>query len=298
MPDTTGNSGDGLQDGLHADVPNLANMDNSQVSISTQTDEELMKMSNLRLSSMSPSTALDSDRSVPKDQEQLRSIYTRSDVVFDSMDKLSRDLLTWQELQIDQDMIATMLHQKSPEKLHESDITTITRAELEYQVKMLIPSPFLMAQQIYDALKVHKSVTQAIISDMRLLELRSPQEEDLEDRRSEHEADAKNTDDYLDNLLKTVEAISHSITLQHRKMPSVDLLHGPTSDIMSAKASFKGTEMHLPSQCHGHTQLGHQYLDCKFNTLLPFVLPNSSVFSHHFYFLLNLLQAPISVLFP
>ncbi|KAG9576875.1 hypothetical protein KCU77_g10062, partial [Aureobasidium melanogenum] len=208
MPDTTGNSGDGLQDGLHADVPNLANMDNSQVSISTQTDEELMKMSNLRLSSMSPSTALDSDRSVPKDQEQLRSIYTRSDVVFDSMDKLSRDLLTWQELQIDQDMIATMLHQKSPEKLHESDITTITRAELEYQVKMLIPSPFLMAQQIYDALKVHKSVTQAIISDMRLLELRSPQEEDLEDRRSEHEADAKNTDDYLDNLLKTVEAIS------------------------------------------------------------------------------------------
>ncbi|KAH0004688.1 hypothetical protein KCU78_g13278, partial [Aureobasidium melanogenum] len=215
MPDTIGNSSDGLQDGLHAGVPNLANMDNSQVSISTQTDEELMKMSNLRLSSMFPSTALDSDRSVPKDQEQLRSVYTRPDVVFDSMDKLSRDLLTWQELQIDQDMIATMLHQNSPEKLHESDITTITRAELkclslelEYQVKMLIPSPFLMAQQIYDALKVHKSVTQAIISDMRLLELRNPQEEDLEDRRSEHEADAKNIDDYLDNLLKTVGAIS------------------------------------------------------------------------------------------
>ncbi|KAH0278883.1 hypothetical protein KCU91_g2136, partial [Aureobasidium melanogenum] len=215
MADTIGNGGDGLQDGSHAHVLNLSNIDNSQISISTQTDEELMKMSNLCLSSIPPSTALDSDKSVPTDQEQLRSMYTRSDVVFDSMDKLSRDLLTWQELQIDQDMIATMLRQNSPEKLYESDITTITGAELEclsleleYQVKMLIPSPFLMAQQIYDALKVHKSVTQAIISDMRLLKLRFPKREDLEGRRSEHEADAKNIDDYLDNLLKTVEAIS------------------------------------------------------------------------------------------
>ncbi|KAG9523703.1 hypothetical protein KCU93_g6517, partial [Aureobasidium melanogenum] len=215
MADTIGNSGDGLQDGSHADVPNLSNIDNSQISISTKTDEELMKMSNLCLSSIPPSTALESDKSVPTGQEQLKSIYTRSDVVFDGMDKLSRDLLAWQELQINQDMIATMLHQNSPEKLHETEIMTITGAELKclslelkYQVKMLIPSPFLMAQQVYDALKVHKSVTQAIISDMRFLELRFPQEKDLEDRRSEHEADAKNIDDYLDNLLKTVEAIS------------------------------------------------------------------------------------------
>jgi hypothetical protein len=43
---------------------------------------------------------------------------------------------------------------------------------------------------------------------MRFLERRFPQEKDLEDRRSEHEADAKNIDDYLDNLLRTVEAIS------------------------------------------------------------------------------------------
>lgn len=172
-------------------------------------------MPNLCLSSIPQSTAIDSDKSVPTDQEQLRSIYTQSDKLFGSMVKLTRDLLAWQELQINQDMIATMLHQNSPEKLQGSDITTITPAELEclsneleYQVKMLIPSPFLMAQQIYDALKVHKLATQGIISDMRLLELRFPQKEDLKDRRSEHEADAKNIDDYLDNLLRTVEAIS------------------------------------------------------------------------------------------
>lgn len=39
MADTIDNSGDGLQDGSHADVPNLSNIDNSQISISTQIDE-------------------------------------------------------------------------------------------------------------------------------------------------------------------------------------------------------------------------------------------------------------------
>lgn len=174
-----------------------------------------MELSNLCLSSISQSTAPDLNKSVLTDQEQLDSIYTQSDEVFGSMDKLAHDLLTWQELQINQDSIASMLHRNSPEKLHENDITTITGAELEcldleleYHVKMLVPSPFLMARQVYDALRVHKSVTQGIISDIRLLELKFPQVEDLEDRRSEHEADAETIDDWLDNILSTNDAIS------------------------------------------------------------------------------------------
>ncbi|KEQ67828.1 uncharacterized protein M437DRAFT_80463 [Aureobasidium melanogenum CBS 110374] len=211
----TSRSGSELQDGLHVDDPNLSNIDISQISISTQTDEELMEISNLRLSSISQSTATDLDKSAPTDQEQLESIFTRSNELFDSMDELGRDLLGWQELQINQDRIASMLHRNSPEKLHDHDISTITGAELEcldleleYHVKMLIPSPFLMARQVYDALKAHRSVTQVIINDMRLLELKFPQEEELEDRRSEHEADVKMVEDWLDNILKTVEAIS------------------------------------------------------------------------------------------
>lgn len=65
-----------------------------------------------------------------------------------------------------------------------------------------------MARQVYDVLKAHKSTTQVIINDMRLLELKFPQEEELEDRRSEHEADVKMVEDWLDNILRTVEAIS------------------------------------------------------------------------------------------
>lgn len=84
-----------------------------------------MELSNLCLSSISQSTAPVLNKSVPTDQEQLQSVCNKSDVVFDSMDKLARDLLTWQELQINQDSIASVLHQNSPEKLHEHDITTI-----------------------------------------------------------------------------------------------------------------------------------------------------------------------------
>ncbi|KAH0366901.1 hypothetical protein KCU65_g5010, partial [Aureobasidium melanogenum] len=214
MADTVGGSGSELQDGVHADVPSPSNIDNSQISISTQIDEELMELSNLCLSS-SQSNAPDLNKSVLTDQEQLESICTQSDEVFSSMDKLGRDLLTWQELQINQDSIASMLHQNSPDNLHENDITTIPGAELEcldleleYQVNMLIPSPFLMARQVYDALNGHKSVIQGIISDMRHLELKFPQEEELMDRRSEHEADVKMVEDWLDNILRTVEAIS------------------------------------------------------------------------------------------
>lgn len=69
-----------------------------------------MEISNLRLSSISQSTATDLDKSAPTDQEQLESIFTRSNELFDSMDELARDLLGWQELQINQDRIASMLH--------------------------------------------------------------------------------------------------------------------------------------------------------------------------------------------
>lgn len=39
MADTVGDSGSELQDGVHADVPNLLNIDNLRISISTQTNE-------------------------------------------------------------------------------------------------------------------------------------------------------------------------------------------------------------------------------------------------------------------
>lgn len=174
-----------------------------------------MEIPNLCLPSIPQPTALDSNKSVSTNQVQLNSVYAHSDEVFNSMNKLRRDSLTWQELQINQDAIAHMLHQNSPQRLHEKEIMTITGEELdclcielECQSVALIPSPFLMAQEVYDALEVHKSVVQSIIGDMMLLELMFPDEEDLKGRRSEHEADARDIDGYLDNMLMTVRAIS------------------------------------------------------------------------------------------
>lgn len=147
--------------------------------------------------------------------KQLNSVYTHSDEAFDSMNKLRRDLLTWQEMQIAQDKLAKILRRNTLVYVHGREIMRISAArldclclELKYHVKFLVPSPFLMAQQVYDTLEVHKSVIQGIISDMTLLELKFPHEEDLKDRRSDHEAEAREIDGYLDNILMTIRAFA------------------------------------------------------------------------------------------
>jgi hypothetical protein len=65
-----------------------------------------------------------------------------------------------------------------------------------------------------------------------------------------------------------------------------------------ATATTKYPDVHSPSQCHGHTQLGHQDLNGKFNTLLAFVLPKPSVPFISCFFCCNSQQVPILALFP
>ena len=74
----------------------------------------------------------------------------------------------------------------------------------------------------------------------------------------------------------------HTVTLQHCQMSPVGLLHSSTSSITSVFITIKCRDKYSPSQCHGHTQLGHQDLNCKFNTLLPLILPELSVFTRSY----------------
>jgi hypothetical protein len=75
-------------------------------------------------------------------------------------------------------------------------------------------------------------------------------------------------------------------------MRSGDFLHSSASGIVLAIVSTGYSEIHSPSQCHGHPQLGHQDLDSQFNTLLALILPKSSVLPRLSILLLQLTASP------
>lgn len=160
-------------------------------------------------------TSPSSEESKLTDQEQLDLIDIRSRKASQDFINLVNTFRTWYALIDSRDEQAVELDAASPRELCNRELTIITTIELdtlgedlEYQTEVLIPSPLSNVRQVHHDLVTHKSNIQTLVSEMKLLELRFPQTQELKVQRRDHERHINKVDYYLYDMFDLIRYLA------------------------------------------------------------------------------------------